>query len=179
MAELKEPTDIDLQPTDIKSERMDVAMDLDPEVMPIELRPPKRKHRRNWQSGVRFTTKVGVTGTSIDKNAECLYMDEEVIIMRPPGGYVEKNEQRILAQDQTVETSKAVRAMVLSKRLQTPIGVIIGNQNTILKQTMPHRFSVMDFFIITDMWHEKVGKFAAVNVRQTSKARFNEKKLVG
>lgn len=40
-----------------------------------------------------------------------------------------------------------------------------GSNNTLLRIEIPHRYCVMDWFLITDVWMEKMGKYAGYRVR--------------
>ncbi|THC94759.1 hypothetical protein EYZ11_005751 [Aspergillus tanneri] len=49
--------------------------------------------------------------------------------------------------------------------LKVPVGLIIGDRNTILGRKLPHRYNVMAYFRITDIWYEKVGDKAGAKLR--------------
>ncbi|KAJ5114015.1 hypothetical protein N7456_002549 [Penicillium angulare] len=119
-----------------------------------------------WRGTFRTSSKFGITGVLIDGNTSCKYLDEEVIILGLSGGFSQDDEGNwTLKEDQTQRSSKSLRAMMVNYRTHSPVGVVIGDRNTVLKQRMPHRFNVMDFYIVTDMWHEKIGKFAGACAR--------------
>lgn len=40
-----------------------------------------------------------------------------------------------------------------------------GSNNTLLNIEIPHRYCVMDWFLITDVWMEKMGKYAGYRIR--------------
>ncbi|KAK2766113.1 hypothetical protein FQN54_007628 [Arachnomyces sp. PD_36] len=86
------------------------------------------------------------------------YIDDEVIITRVGGG-CEKDEQGnlVLTKDHD-EKSPIFRSLLNSMKNSVPIGLVVGNRISGCKTKIPHRYNVMDFFRITDIWYERVGK---------------------
>ncbi|KAI5293817.1 hypothetical protein KEM52_005169 [Ascosphaera acerosa] len=83
------------------------------------------------------------------------YMDDEIIITRIGGGCSFRNGRLV----QTKGHSSATRALapvVGSMEKRIPVGVIVGNRNTICPTSVPHRYNVADFFRITHVWFEKL-----------------------
>ncbi|KAG2415898.1 hypothetical protein HFD88_007090 [Aspergillus terreus] len=58
-----------------------------------------------------------------------------------------------------------VNSVIKSKELKVPVGLIIGNRNTLLGRKLPHRYNVMAYFRITDIWFEKIGQKVGGKVR--------------
>ncbi|KAK2774206.1 hypothetical protein FQN53_003714 [Emmonsiellopsis sp. PD_33] len=93
------------------------------------------------------------------------YLDDEVLITRVGGG-CEKNKNGDLVQTKAHTGSGAIfDSLVNSMRYEIPVGVVIGRKNSICATDVPHRYNVMDFFRLTNIWFEKVGKMAAARIR--------------
>ncbi|KAJ5116544.1 hypothetical protein N7456_000892 [Penicillium angulare] len=123
-----------------------------------------------WFHAYRHSTyqlkETGILGILIDKNTYCRYMDDEIIILPIGGGYrKERNNTFTLKGDQNKYNNRWIRAWEVSQIKETIIGVIIGDKNPVLEYRMPHRYNVMDFFMVTDMWYEKDGEYARCVVR--------------
>lgn len=103
------------------------------------------------------------------------------------GGGCEKDDQGnlILTKDHD-EKSPSFRALINSMKHQVAVGLVIGkalhfifkltsslrshffclgDRNTGCRTKVPHRYNVMDFFRITDIWFERVGKKAGGKLR--------------
>ncbi|KAL2010317.1 hypothetical protein VTN00DRAFT_6124 [Thermoascus crustaceus] len=93
------------------------------------------------------------------------HIDDEVVITRIGGGCA-KDEGGNLVQirDQDGEGA-AFRALLNSRDGEHPVGLIIGDRNTVLGKKLPHRYNVMAYFRITDIWYEKVGQKKGAKVR--------------
>ncbi|CAG8205527.1 unnamed protein product [Penicillium olsonii] len=109
------------------------------------------------------------------------YLDEEVIITRiggcctkDSGGNLklEKNQNlgdTLVKSIITSQNSKLAVGLVLGKfswDLRGMISnVVIGRNNDVLARQVPHRYNVMDWFRITNVWFEKVGEKYGAKVR--------------
>ncbi|KAE8383316.1 hypothetical protein BDV26DRAFT_287818 [Aspergillus bertholletiae] len=105
-------------------------------------------------------------GALIDRDSgERSYIDEEVVITRI-GGSCSKNANGdlVLVKDQQKE-DRLVKCLLNSMEHKVPIGVIIGKHNTVLGKVVPHPYNVMDYFRITNIWFERIGKRTAAKVR--------------
>ncbi|KAH2927129.1 hypothetical protein KXW15_001781 [Aspergillus fumigatus] len=93
------------------------------------------------------------------------YIDEEVIVTRVGGGCTKDVEGNlILVRDQGSEDS-AVSSLINSMNLKVPVGLIIGDRNRLLGRKLPHRYNVMDYFRVTDVWYERIGGKVGAKVR--------------
>ncbi|KAL2820991.1 hypothetical protein BDW59DRAFT_181323 [Aspergillus cavernicola] len=89
------------------------------------------------------------------------YIDDELIITRTGGGNEKSSEggEKILTQ--TKDHDEASPSMAL----QSTANIIPGNKNQVLRRKLPHRYNVMAFFRIADMWYEKINNKKACRVR--------------
>ncbi|KAH2085533.1 hypothetical protein KXX03_001550 [Aspergillus fumigatus] len=93
------------------------------------------------------------------------YIDEEVIVTRVGGGCTKDVEGNlILVRDQGSEDS-AVSSLINSMNLKVSVGLIIGDRNRLLGRKLPHRYNVMDYFRVTDVWYERIGGKVGAKVR--------------
>ncbi|GFF64652.1 hypothetical protein IFM60648_01339 [Aspergillus lentulus] len=93
------------------------------------------------------------------------YIDEEVVFTRVGGGCTKDAEGNlILVRDQGSDDS-AVSSLINSMNLKVPVGLIIGDRNTLLGRKLPHRYNVMDYFRVTDVWYERIGGKVGAKVR--------------
>lgn len=69
----------------------------------------------------------------------------------------------VLIKDQ--DETCSITSIMNSMKHKVPVGVIIGNRNTLLGRKLPHRYNVMAYFRITDVWFEKIGTKAGAKVR--------------
>ncbi|RAH46778.1 uncharacterized protein BO95DRAFT_101909 [Aspergillus brunneoviolaceus CBS 621.78] len=93
------------------------------------------------------------------------YIDDEVVITRIGGGCTKDAEGNlVLLKDQ--DTDSAILSSVMNSwRMQNPVGLIIGDRNKQLSRNPPHRYNVMAYFRITDVWHERIGTKKGAKVR--------------
>ncbi|KAK2739436.1 hypothetical protein FQN57_006565 [Myotisia sp. PD_48] len=93
------------------------------------------------------------------------FIDEEIVITRV-GGACDKNKEGELVQKKDHDPNGApLRSLLNSMRFEIPVGLIIGTKNSVCRTQVPHNYNVMDFFRITDIWFEKVGKCAGAKMR--------------
>lgn len=72
------------------------------------------------------------------------------------GGGSEKGKDGELVLKEDIEDSnRAYEALTNSMREEIPIGFVIGNRNDICATRVPHRYNVLDFFRITDIWYDR------------------------
>ncbi|KAF9887333.1 hypothetical protein FE257_010328 [Aspergillus nanangensis] len=69
-----------------------------------------------------------------------------------------------LMKDQDNEGA-TITSIMNSKRFNIPVGIVIGDRNPLLGRKVPHRYNVMAYFRITDIWVEKVGQKKGTKVR--------------
>lgn len=92
------------------------------------------------------------------------YMDDEIIITRIGGGCSFKNGRLV----QTKSHDSATRALGPVKNsmdYSIPVGVILGQRNTICPSEVPHRYNIADMFRVTHIWFEKIDGKAAGRMR--------------
>ncbi|PGH20387.1 hypothetical protein AJ80_03655 [Polytolypa hystricis UAMH7299] len=91
------------------------------------------------------------------------YMDEEVIITRVGGSSADDGNGNLNpVKDQTDDTTR-IRYARNNIKYEVPVGVILGSNNTVCPTEVPHRYNILDYFRITDVWFEifkgkKVGR---------------------
>ena len=88
------------------------------------------------------------------------------LIFSVSGGGCEKDGQGVLVQ-KTRHTRKdtIVKCVLNTMAAQMPVGVVIGNRNTVCPSAVPHRYNVLAFFRITHVWFEGIGDSAGARVR--------------
>ncbi|GKZ58573.1 hypothetical protein AnigIFM49718_004398 [Aspergillus niger] len=120
---------------------------------------------RSVQGGVYHNGNI-CWGFLID--ADCgirSYLDDEVVITRVGGGCTKDADGNlVLIKDQDGD-SAAMSSILNSKELKVPVGIIIGNRNTLLNRPLPHRYNVMAYFRITHVWYERIGRKTGAKVR--------------
>ncbi|RAL16601.1 uncharacterized protein BO97DRAFT_420902 [Aspergillus homomorphus CBS 101889] len=93
------------------------------------------------------------------------YVDDEVVITRIGGGCIKDAEGNlVLLKDQDTD-STVLSSVMNSWKWKNPIGLIIGDRNSQLNRKLPHRYNVMAYFRITDVWYERIGTKKGVKVR--------------
>ncbi|KAE8136632.1 2OG-Fe(II) oxygenase superfamily-domain-containing protein [Aspergillus pseudotamarii] len=98
-------------------------------------------------------------------SGERSYIDEEVVITRIGGSCSRNaNGDLVRVKDQE-EKDLLVKCLLNSMEQKVPVGIIIGEHNTVLGKTVPHPYNVMDYFRITNIWFECIGKRTAAKVR--------------
>lgn len=110
---------------------------------------------RAFQSGAYTVDGLGY-GFLLDKDCgERAYMDEEVVITRAGGG-CKANVSGIMEQaDDQCSTSPKITSFLKNKEQFVPVALIVGSKNTTCPSVAPHRYCVMDYFQVTDIWAEK------------------------
>ncbi|RAK94083.1 hypothetical protein BO79DRAFT_233923 [Aspergillus costaricaensis CBS 115574] len=120
---------------------------------------------RSVQGGVYHNGNI-CWGFLID--ADCgirSYLDDEVVITRVGGGCTkDANGNLVLIKDQDGD-SAAMSSILNSMKLNVPVGIVIGNRNTLLPRSLPHRYNVMAYFRITHVWYERIGRRTGAKVR--------------
>ncbi|KAI2793724.1 hypothetical protein POX_a00308 [Penicillium oxalicum] len=120
---------------------------------------------RSMQGGVAHSNKR-CTGFLVDgDNGGRSVMTDEAIITRVGGGSTKDGEGNLsLKKDQSPD-GVIITAVMTSMQEHQPVGVVIGSNNKLLNIKIPHRYCVLDWFIITDVWSERIGKFAGYRLR--------------
>ncbi|KAI5291354.1 hypothetical protein KEM54_005207 [Ascosphaera aggregata] len=104
-------------------------------------------------------------GLLIDRDSgDRSYMDDEIIVTRVGGGCSFKNGRLVQTKNHDA-TTKTLDPIKRSLEYKIPVGVIIGQKNTICPTEVPHRYNIADFFRITHIWFEKVDGKAAGRMR--------------
>lgn len=119
---------------------------------------------RSTQGGCYQTGGV-VYSFMLDKHSALRdFMDDEVIICRAGGGSGKNAEGETVQSDDQKEGSQT-RAIDNAIAHQSPIVIICGGANTDVPSKMPHRFSVLGWFIVTHKWFEKTGGKLTIKYR--------------
>ncbi|CAI7676357.1 unnamed protein product [Penicillium manginii] len=121
---------------------------------------------KHYQSGVYSSKEKGCIGLLIDDSCggRC-YVDEEIIITRLSGSYEKDLKGNLVLKQSQTLLSGTNAAVQKSFTNHQPIGVIIGDRNGDIGRSLPHRYNVMDLFIITHIWPEKMGAFTGYKMR--------------
>ncbi|KAJ5786325.1 uncharacterized protein N7503_011537 [Penicillium pulvis] len=101
-------------------------------------------------------------------DADCgsrFYLDDEIIITRVGGSYQKGHDGQLrLMQDQHLDRYPA-KALLASLQKSTPVGMVIGNKNAQIGVGLPHRYNVLAYFRVTDIWYEGIDGHAGLKVR--------------
>ncbi|OJJ48222.1 hypothetical protein ASPZODRAFT_140536 [Penicilliopsis zonata CBS 506.65] len=93
------------------------------------------------------------------------YIDDEIVITRVGGGCTKDADGNlVLVKDQDSDGC-IISSLMNSQAMKVPVGLVIGDRNTLLGRTLPHRYNVMGYFRITDIWYEKIGGRTGAKVR--------------
>ncbi|KAL4866261.1 hypothetical protein BDV12DRAFT_199326 [Aspergillus spectabilis] len=96
------------------------------------------------------------------------YVDDETVITRVGGGSSKdvRSGELTLGKDQE-EKVIAVKSLRNSQRLNIPVGLIIGKLSEVASEDakLPHRYNVMAFFRIADIWCERLNNKTGYRVR--------------
>ncbi|KAJ5716441.1 hypothetical protein N7493_008352 [Penicillium malachiteum] len=95
------------------------------------------------------------------------YMDHEIVITRTGGFYATSSSgESVLTQKQPMNKSPA-RELINNMKQDKAVGLIVGHDNDQLKNKPPedHKFNIMAFFRITDVWYEMINGFPGLKVR--------------
>ncbi|MCJ1232791.1 hypothetical protein MMC14_000745 [Varicellaria rhodocarpa] len=113
---------------------------------------------RSFQSAA-YTTRGVAFGFLLDgDNGERPYLDNEVAITRAGGGF-ERDEDGVMKQAKDhKEDNATLQSMIKTMKDKIPIVMIVGSHNSASAVQLPHRYCVMDYFQVTDVWTEKVNK---------------------
>ncbi|KAJ5992296.1 hypothetical protein N7451_008020 [Penicillium sp. IBT 35674x] len=101
-------------------------------------------------------------------DADCgprFYIDGEIIITRVGGSYQKDHDGQLrLMQDQHLDRYPA-KALLASLQKNTPVGLVLGNKNTRIGVGLPHRYNVLAYFRVTNLWYEGIDGHAGLKVR--------------
>ncbi|KAK2868116.1 hypothetical protein FQN49_003146 [Arthroderma sp. PD_2] len=93
------------------------------------------------------------------------YIDDEIVITRV-GGSCKKNKDGTLVMTKDHDPNGPIlRSLANSMKFGIPVGLILGGKNLNCRTRIPYNFNVLDFFRITDIWFEQVGKFKGAQLR--------------
>ncbi|KAJ5495087.1 hypothetical protein N7539_000203 [Penicillium diatomitis] len=119
----------------------------------------------SMQGGAALSDKR-CTGFLLDgDNGSRSVMTDEVIITRVGGGSTKDSQGNLTLQRDQSPDGNLVAAMMTTMRERRPVGVIIGSRNKLLDIDIPHRYCVLDWFLITNVWSEKFGSYAGYRFR--------------
>ncbi|KAL4922811.1 hypothetical protein BDW62DRAFT_3143 [Aspergillus aurantiobrunneus] len=93
------------------------------------------------------------------------YVDDEVVITRIGGSSGRDTDGNLVLLKDQDESDVAVRCIRHSMEAKIAVGMVIGSKNTALKRKLPHRFNVMAYFRVVQIWCEKVNGKTAFKVR--------------
>ncbi|EAS30635.2 uncharacterized protein CIMG_11674 [Coccidioides immitis RS] len=119
---------------------------------------------RSTQGGCYFKDGIAF-GVLIDGDAgDRAHLDHEVVITRVGGGCIKVGGKLQLTEDIDIK-NPAFRALIFNLEHDIPVGLVVGDRNVICTTRVPHRYNVMSFFRVTDIWYEKSGPFTGAKVR--------------
>ncbi|KAJ9206360.1 hypothetical protein DTO027B5_717 [Paecilomyces variotii] len=120
---------------------------------------------RSLQGGIYYRDEL-CWGCLVDADSGVRsYIDEEILITRIGGGCERDAEGNLVPIKDQDGQGPAFRALENSRRIGLPVGIVIGDRNTVLGRKLPHRYNVMAFFRITNIWYEKVGGKKGAKIR--------------
>ncbi|OAL69864.1 hypothetical protein A7D00_5903 [Trichophyton violaceum] len=93
------------------------------------------------------------------------YIDDEVVITRVGGSCRKTKEGQLVMTKDHDPNGPILRSLINSMRLEIPVGLILGGKNADCRTKVPYNFNVLDFFRITDIWFEQVGKHKGAQMR--------------
>ncbi|KAJ5145773.1 uncharacterized protein N7515_000337 [Penicillium bovifimosum] len=93
------------------------------------------------------------------------YIDEEVIITRIGDCCTKDSEGNLALQKNQEADSTLARSIIASLNSKLPVGLIIGSKHKILNRDLPHRYNVMAWFRVTNVWFERIGTNHGAKVR--------------
>ncbi|KAG9228506.1 hypothetical protein BJ875DRAFT_477330 [Amylocarpus encephaloides] len=112
---------------------------------------------RAYQSGA-YTHDGVALGLLCDKEVGIRdKFESEVVICRVGGGR-SQDEKGEMVQVKDQENSTIALSFRRSMVQQQPMGVIVGQGNPLSPSKMPHYYNVLDWFHVTNVWCELVGK---------------------
>ncbi|OXV10959.1 hypothetical protein Egran_01280 [Elaphomyces granulatus] len=125
---------------------------------------------RMVQGGMHQLDKV-LLGALIDSDSgPRAFMDDEIVlttlwVIVPPseleiandqsGGGKQKEDGKWELTKGHGESAKGIPAARTSMATKTAVGIVIGDQNTILRRKLPHRFNILAYFRVSYIWFEK------------------------
>ncbi|KAB8237547.1 uncharacterized protein BDW43DRAFT_321906 [Aspergillus alliaceus] len=89
-----------------------------------------------------------------DSGDRC-YIDEEVIITRIGGGCTKDKDGKLTRVKDQDANDTMVKSLLNSMEQKLPVGIIIGQGNTVLETKVPHPFNVMAYFRVSHVWFER------------------------
>ncbi|KAJ6002126.1 hypothetical protein N7522_007353 [Penicillium canescens] len=101
-------------------------------------------------------------------DADCgsrTYIDDEVIITRIGGCCTKDSEGNLTLEKNQDPENAIVQSIIGSMDSKLAVGLVIGSKNKILNRELPHRYNIMDWFRVTNVWFEKIGQKHGVKVR--------------
>ncbi|EFR00651.1 hypothetical protein MGYG_03658 [Nannizzia gypsea CBS 118893] len=105
-------------------------------------------------------------GVLIDEDCgDRSYIGDEVVITRVGGSCKKTKEGKLVMTKDHDPNGPILRSLLNSMRFEIPVGLILGGKNTDCRTKVPYNFNVLDFFRITDIWFEQVGKFKGAQMR--------------
>ncbi|KAJ5177083.1 uncharacterized protein N7482_002960 [Penicillium canariense] len=93
------------------------------------------------------------------------YLDEEVIITRMGGDSEKVSESELVLKKDQEWGGIIITAIMAAFNIDQPVGLVIGKLLYSHGFQLPHRYCVMDYFRITDVWHERMGTHAGFRIR--------------
>ncbi|OQD65990.1 hypothetical protein PENPOL_c005G09227 [Penicillium polonicum] len=93
------------------------------------------------------------------------YIDEEIIITRIGGCCTKDSEGNLTLEKNQDPENALVQSIIASQNSKLAVGLVIGSKNKILNRELPHRYNIMDWFRVTNVWFEKIGQKHGVKVR--------------
>ncbi|KAJ5562414.1 hypothetical protein N7535_003133 [Penicillium sp. DV-2018c] len=97
------------------------------------------------------------------------HIDEEIIITRIGGGCTKDAMGNLTLTKNQDSDSSLVQSITTSMVSKLPVGMPLtsmkGSKNQILNRDLPHRYNVMSFFRVTNVWFERIGNKHGAKVR--------------
>ncbi|CAG8185575.1 unnamed protein product [Penicillium salamii] len=93
------------------------------------------------------------------------YLDEEILITRIGGCCTKDAEGNLILEKNQDAGDALVQSVIGSQKSKLAVGLVLGQKNKLLNRDLPHRYNIMDWFRVTNVWFEKLGQKYSAKVR--------------
>ncbi|KAK9368002.1 hypothetical protein V1509DRAFT_565716 [Lipomyces kononenkoae] len=118
---------------------------------------------RSLQSGCYIYNGVAFGFVLDELTAQSGYISDNVIILQAGGQSIAFDSEKYRRHTSQVSAEKAIKALIWNQMRATPIVLVLGSNCPLAPVNVPHRYCVMDWFIVTHSWE---------NLDQSSRCKF-------
>ncbi|KAK9360670.1 hypothetical protein V1504DRAFT_433629 [Lipomyces starkeyi] len=131
---------------------------------------------QSFQSGC-YTYNGVALGYLIDSlTVQSDYIDDNVVISHAGGNLESSDSGEYHLQSSQESADKAIKALISNQKRITPLVLVLGSNCLVSPVTVPHRYCVMDWFLVTHAWEDldqstrlKSWKFRFERINRTAK----------